>query len=181
MELTDRVIIEDNGMNVELKHWCEAYTFQLREAADCPEIEENLRDGFPVLYTLSDAKDYIDSCIRMEGDKQLCRAILAGGNVVGSIGLFRCSNVFRYNAELGYWLARPYWNQGIMTEAIRQMCGIGFSTWDIVRIFAEPFGYNQASVRVLEKAGFIWKGTLKKGVFKRGSFVDYHIYALLKQ
>ncbi|MCD8080727.1 MAG: GNAT family N-acetyltransferase [Bacteroides sp.] len=168
-------------MHIELKPWCGAYAFQLKAAADYPEIEENLRDGFPVPYTLADAEAYIDNCLRMEGDTQLCRAILADGKVVGSIGLFRCSNVYRYNAELGYWLARPYWNQGIMPEAIRRMCQIGFSAWDIVRIFAEPFGSNPASARVLEKAGFIREGTLKKGIFKRGRFTDYHIYALLRE
>lgn len=168
-------------MNVELKPWCEAYKFQLKAAADYPEIEENLRDGFPMPYTLADAEAYIDSCVCREGDMPLCRAILADGKVAGCIGSFRCSNVYRYNAELGYWLARPCWNQGIMPEAIRQMCRIGFSAWDIVRIFAQPFGSNPASARVLEKAGFIREGTLKKSVFKRGRFTDYHIYALLRE
>ena len=60
----------------------------------------------------------------------------------------------RRTAELGYYIAERYWGKGIMTEAVKQICGHVFDKSDILRIYAEPFAYNTASCRVLEKAGF---------------------------
>ena len=54
-------------------------------------------------------------------------------------------------AELGYWLAVPWWGKGIMTEAVRAICREAFRAFDIVRIYAEPFARNTGSCRVLEK------------------------------
>jgi RimJ/RimL family protein N-acetyltransferase len=51
---------------------------------------------------------------------------------------------------------------------------------DILRIFAEPFAFNVASCRVLEKAGFTCEGTLRCNAFKNGRTEDMKMYALLK-
>lgn len=67
-----------------------------------------------------------------------------------------------------------------MTEAINQICNYAFESYDIVRIFAEPFADNQGSRRVLEKAGFELEGILKKSVFKNGRIKDSCIYALTR-
>ena len=72
-------------------------------------------------------------------------AITAEDQVIGSIGAFRQGNIHSRTAELGYYLAEAYWGQGIMTDAIRQICGLIFETTDILRIYAEPFAYNIGS------------------------------------
>lgn len=59
------------------------------------------------------------------------------------------------NAELGYWLAEPFWGKGIITEAIRKMVDYGFQTFDINRIFALAFWFYKDSQKALENAGFI--------------------------
>jgi RimJ/RimL family protein N-acetyltransferase len=45
---------------------------------------------------------------------------------------------------------------------------------------AEPFSYNTASCRVLEKAGFQYEGLLRKNAFKNGKIVDMKMYALIR-
>jgi len=105
-------------------------------------------------------------------------AIDVGGEAVGGIGLHPQSDVQRKNAELGYWLAEPYWGKGIVTEAVKQMIEYGFKTFDINRIFARPFGNNLASQRVLEKAGFKLEARFEKTFFKNGEFLDELIYAI---
>ena len=56
-----------------------------------------------------------------------------------------------------------------------------FATTDILRIFAEPFAHNQASCRVLEKAGFQLEGVLRKFAVKDGRVLDGKLYALVKE
>ena len=108
-------------------------------------------------------------------------AIEAGGEAVGSIGVFRKDNVYRKSAELGYWLAEPFWGRGIMTRAVEQICAIAFDTLGVVRIFAEPFAENTKSRRVLEKAGFHLEGTMRRSVYKEGRVMDSCMYALLRE
>ena len=82
--------------------------------------------------------------------------------------------------ELGYWLAEPFWGNGIITEAIQQIVKYGFETFDITRIFARPYGYNIASQKALEKAGFTLEARFVDTFFKNGKFEDEWVYAVRK-
>ena len=55
-----------------------------------------------------------------------------------------------------------------------------FVNTDIVRIFAEPYAYNEASCRVLEKAGFQFEGLLRQNAIKNGQHIDMKMYSVLK-
>ena len=103
------------------------------------------------------------------------------GHAVGSIGIFCGSDVYEKSGELGYWLAEEYWGQGIMTEAVKQICREAFEKFDIVRIYAEPFAYNAGSRKLLEKVGFSQEGVIHQGVCKWGKIHDYCIYGLLRE
>ncbi|MEG0367580.1 MAG: GNAT family protein, partial [Coprobacillus sp.] len=92
----------------------------------------------------------------------------------------RCTNIHSRTAELGYFIGEEYWNQGYTTCAVKQICEYIFENTDIIRIFAEPFAYNIASCRVLEKAGFQYEGTLRKNAIKNGRILDMKLYAILK-
>ena len=87
----------------------------------------------------------------------------------------------RKNAELGYWLAEPFWGNGIITKAIVQIVEYGFMNFDITRIFARPYGTNEASQRVLGKAGFTFEGKFEKTLFKNGEYKDELIYAVRRK
>ena len=163
-----------------LVKWTLDFVSDTAAAANNPKIAERLRNGFHNPYTAEDAEEFIKSCIENEGKGQLCRAIFADGKAVGSIGVFCRDDVYCKSAELGYWLSEDYWGQGIMTEAVKQICAEAFERFDIFRISAEPYAANSGSCRVLEKAGFIREGTLKKSVFKNGKLYDSFIYAMVK-
>ena len=107
-------------------------------------------------------------------------AVTTESKVIGSIGIFRQKNIHRQTAELGYFIAEGYWGKGIMTEAVKQSCKYVFDNSDIIRIYAEPFAYNAASCRVLEKAGFQYEGTLRNNAVKNGKVIDMKMYSLLK-
>jgi RimJ/RimL family protein N-acetyltransferase len=107
-------------------------------------------------------------------------AIDIDGVAVGSIGITPQTDVREKNAEIGYWLAEPFWGQGIATRAVIQLVEYGFKTYDITRIFACTFSTNPASQRVLEKAGFVCEARLKDAMYKNGIFMDELIYAVRK-
>lgn len=168
-------------MDFTLRPWRREDAAAIVPYADDPLVARNLRDVFPNPYTLADAQGFISSCIEREGRGQLCRAIVVDGRAVGSIALILGDDVYRKSAELGYWLGRPFWRQGIMTAAVKEMCALGFGTWDIVRIHGSPYARNAGSRGVLEKAGFILEGIQRKSVFKSGEFLDSCIYARLRE
>ena len=144
-------------------------------------VLDNLNDGIPFPYTLSDAKDFIASLNDLDSNKVFIWAITANGVVVGGISIFRRENVRRLTAELGYYLAEEHWGKGIMVQAIHQACQYVFQNTDIVRIFAEPFCTNHASHRVLEKSGFTCESILKMGAIKNNCVLDTKCYVLLKK
>jgi ribosomal-protein-alanine N-acetyltransferase len=87
---------------------------------------------------------------------------------------------YGHRAEIGYWLAKPLWGQGIMTDVVRSACAFAIEEWKLVRITAHVFVSNKASARVLEKSGFEFEGLLRKHHKKDGKFLDSKLYALVK-
>lgn len=143
-------------------------------------VLDNLRDGLPYPYTPADAREYIAAMLEVDPTKTFPFAIAVEDRAVGSIGVFRQENIHFRTAELGYYLGRPYWGQGLMTSAVQQAVDYVFQHSDILKIFAEPFAHNQASCRVLEKAGFSLEGVLKCHAVKNGEILDMKLYARLK-
>jgi len=135
----------------------------------------NLRDGFPHPYTMADAELFLSN-VRAK-NPETAFAITSGDDVIGSIGLNIGKDVHRRTAELGYWLAEPFWNRGIVTEAVQIIVAYGFKNFDLVRIFAEPYASNTASAKILEKCGFEFEGCLKSSVLKDGKILDQLLYA----
>lgn len=134
----------------------------------------------PTPYTEQDGLDFISAMLSADANETFAFAITTEGKVIGSIGVFRQGNIHRRTAELGYYIAEAYWGKGLMTKAVRQICRYVFDNSDILRIYAEPFAFNAASCRVLEKAGFQYEGTLRSNAVKNGSVIDMKMYSLLK-
>lgn len=143
--------------------------------------QNNLRDGFPYPYTKQDGEAFLASVLAADPQELFSFAILADGQLAGSIAARRQGNIHRRTAELGYHLGEPYWGKGIATCAVQQLCRHLFATTDLLRIFAEPFSTNHASCRVLEKAGFQREGLLRKNAVKNGVVRDMVLYALVRE
>ncbi len=145
--------------------------------ADNPNVSAGLRDAFPSPYRLEDASCFLKSAT-LPGSTQF--ALVAADAVVGGIGWVPRTDVDRFTAEIGYWLGEPFWGRGWMTHAVR-----AFADWllgpsspaRLARLEARVYDFNQASARVLEKAGFVFEGRHRCAVFKRGAFHDALSYA----
>lgn len=167
-------------MKCNIRKWKLSDAKDLAVALSNRKIQDNLRDGLPYPYTEQDGADYISSMLSANENDTFAFAITVDNKVVGSIGVFRQGNIHRQTAELGYYVAEEYWGKGIMTEAVKQICECVFDKSDIIRIYAEPFAYNIASCRVLEKAGFQYEGTLRSNAVKNGKVIDMKMYSLLR-
>ena len=168
-------------MKCRIRKWELSDAKDLAAALSNKNVQDNLRDGLSYPYTEQNGKEFISAMLSADENETFAFAITVDNIVIGSIGIFRQSNIHRQTAELGYYIAEEYWGKGIMTEAVRQICKYVFSESDIIRIYAEPFAYNIASCRVLEKVGFQYEGTLRSNAVKNGKVIDMRMYSLLKE
>lgn len=164
---------------IKLRPWTMADLPNLVIHANDYSIARYMTDAFPYPYTEADAERYITMVSQASPANVF--AIEVDGEAVGSIGVFPQGDIMRRNAEMGYWLAAQYRGRGIVLQAIQQMVSYGFDTWDIVRIYARPYGSNKASQRVLEKAGFALEARIAQNIFKYGEFEDELIYAVRRK
>ena len=168
-------------MAVRLRTWTLADAPALAKLINNKKVQDNLRDGLPFPYGEEDAKAFLSAVLASDPDQNLAFAIEADGKLIGSISATRCANIHFRTAELGYYLGEPYWGKGFATEAVRQICDYIYRDTDIIRIFAEPFAYNTASCRVLEKAGFQLEGLLRSNAVKNGRILDMKMYARIRE
>ena len=158
---------------VLLRPWHEDDYRSLARYADNPRIATYMRDGFPSPYTREDALRFI----RMAGSTPgILYAIEVNGEAAGGIGIHRLDDVYRGTAEIGYWLAEPFWGRGIATAAVGAIIPVAFGLPGIVRIQAGIFANNPASMRVLEKCGFIREAVHRNAVTKQGVVMDEVMY-----
>jgi ribosomal-protein-alanine N-acetyltransferase len=98
---------------------------------------------------------------------------------IGSCGCFWASIPNR-TMELGYWVAEQFWGKGIAVEASRAVVSLAFREFEPERMQARVIAGNVASLRVLDKLGFRYEGTLRSSLLRRGKFEDVLIYSMLR-
>jgi RimJ/RimL family protein N-acetyltransferase len=147
--------------------------------ANSRQIWLNLRDRFPHPYTLSDAKLWIQYAKNQK--PQTDYAIDVSGNAVGGISLVLHDDIERCSAEIGYWLGESFWGRGIMTAALKSLTEYAFKEFNLTRVYALPFSRNASSAKVLEKAGYICEGVLRRSAIKDGEIIDQLMYARTDQ
>ena len=162
-----------------LRPWREGDEPSLIRHADNREVSRRLRDRFPHPYTRADAEWWV--AFAKQQDPQTQFAIEVDGEAAGGIGLEPGSDIERRTAEIGYWLGEAVWGRGIATAAVRAVTGYGFEALDLTRVFAVPFASSSASIRVLEKCGYVREGTMRRSAIKEGVVIDQVLYDLTDQ
>lgn len=167
-------------MKTELLKWNEDRIQDLLYI--CNNVERRfLSDRIPFPYTEADGKCWLDMVAAEDESNGLFRAVSVDGKIVGNITIERKSDVYRKDGELGYLLLEEYWSQGIMTEAVRQMCAEAFDKLGLIRISALVYAENIASQRVLEKNGFVHEGVKRQAAYKNEKLHDVYLYGKLKE
>lgn len=163
------------------------FTLRPLKLSDLNALTKNVNDKtiarytgrIPYPYTVQNGRSWLRRKIQ-EQKKRIAypRAIDINGELVGIIEI--CRIIRGHKASLGYWIAKKYRDQGIMSRAIREMVRYGFKTLKLKRIYAYVFPQNIASQKVLERNGFVKEGLLIKHVRKDNKFRDLFIFAKVK-
>ena len=161
---------------MELRHWTLSDKMELTNL--CNAVDRRfLSDRLPNLYTEKDAEEWLKMVTDNDAITGIYRAIVCDGKLIGSVSVEKKDD----DVEIGYMLLNEYSNKGIGTEAVRQVCSIAFKDLSLEQITANVFQPNIASIRVLLKNGFKYKGTIPNAVIKDGQVYDLLIYVLTKE
>lgn len=144
------------------------------------KIFSDLTSNIPYPYTEKDAESWLEmsreAFIHKTGytfairDKQ--------HRMMGAVGIHdRGDN----KAELGYWLAVPFWSKGYVTEAAKAVIDFGFETLKLNKIYATHFLNNSASGRIMQKIGMEKEALLKQHIKKEEDYLDILMYSLFKK
>jgi ribosomal-protein-alanine N-acetyltransferase len=162
-----------------IRHWRLDDAAALSRHANSRKIWAALRDRFPHPYTPDDADAWVRHCVRAMPVTDF--AIEVEGEASGGIGVVLRSDVERIDAELGYWLGESCWGRGLMTRALQAFVPWALERFDLARLHAHVFDFNEASARVLEKAGFSLEGRLRSAALKDGRVIDQLLYARIRE
>ncbi len=162
---------------VHLRPWKPEDAGALAAICNSRKIWINVRDNFPHPYTITNAVSWI----AFNKDKQPVDnfAIIYDFQLAGSIGIITKDDIYRKSIEIGYFIGEHFWGKGIATEAVGQLLQYISSHFDAIRIYAEVFDNNKASMRVLEKNGFHLESIRKKAVIKNNVVQDDYVWVKL--
>jgi ribosomal-protein-alanine N-acetyltransferase len=143
--------------------------------------DRTLRIPFP--YTENNAEEWLALVAKItekQGRPVHFAIRSATDALIGVCGLNDFEIGKSHRAEVGYWLAKPFWGRGIMTAVVQRVCQHAFEEFGLAKIMAHVVMHNPASARVLEKCGFLQEGLLRKHFLKDGKLIDARLFALLK-
>jgi RimJ/RimL family protein N-acetyltransferase len=137
----------------------------------------------PHPYTADDADRWLSSLQRpaeRSGHDSNWAIRDLSGQLIGGIGLEGDAATRWHRAEIGYWLARSYWGQGMMTAVVGAVCRHAFETIGLAKITAHVLPSNEASARVLVKNGFEQEGYFRRHFLKEGEMIDTRAFGRLR-
>jgi [ribosomal protein S5]-alanine N-acetyltransferase len=152
---------------------------QVQKYAGSPEVEDTTLN-IPHPYPNGAAEEFIQRTWEnaAKGESYTFAITRKGvDELMGVIGMHLETK--HDKAEIGYWLGKPHWGQGIMTEAVKAILRFGFKQVGLNRIYAAHFTRNPASGRVMQKAGMRYEGILRQGLRKGEGYEDEALYAIL--
>ena len=170
-------------MRIDLGEW-QIRSFRSQDAealagyANNRNVSRNLRDVFPYPYTIAHAETWISFAAQQSTETDF--AIADASEFIGGIGLRLQRDVHRRSGEVGYWLGEPFWGRGIATMCLQAFTEYAFSQFDLLRLYGYVYEWNPASARVMEKAGYVCEGRLRKSVVKEGQVLDQFLYAITR-
>lgn len=162
------------------------------QAADRPNLVLYLNDSaiqentlnIPAPYTLKDADEWlshVQQVFQERGAHFELSVRHEQHGLIGGIGCFMRTGLDGHRDEIGYWLAGPFRGQGIMPAAVSAYCNWMFSMRpNLARIEAKVYAHNEASCRVLEKAGFQREGLMRKATKKNNRLIDTWLWAIVR-
>lgn len=139
--------------------------------------------GLPWPYTKEIAKEWIKKHPQRENDGTSYEFAIClkqtPNKVIGCVSLMDINQKAK-RAEMGYWLNKKYWKQGIATEAAKFMLEFAFEQLGLHSVVARCFDINPASDRVMQKCGMTYVGTVRDHEFRFDKFYNVGYYEMLE-
>lgn len=124
----------------------------------------------PYPYRLSDAKAWLRSWrADRPADETGFTIDLEGEGLIGHVGYHQDVE----GTVIGYWLAQPFWNRGLMSEAVGAALDWYFTTTDAALLASGVFHFNKASLAIQRKFGFVETGSSTRLCLARGEEVRH--------
>lgn len=156
-----------------LRRWQATDAAAMQRHISHPEVGQYLGDWLPDDYTLAMAQAWVSGGWQALPGRNW--AVAHDGQAVGSGGIQPSGDTC--NAQIGYWLGRPCWGQGLGTRIVRCLTEQAFADSRVMRVVAHIRPENLASQRVCEKNGFVREGLLRMSALKKGRAVDTVLWA----
>lgn len=141
-----------------LRPWQESDAEALYKYASDPEIGPPA--GWPPHTDVENSRELIKHVLAVPETYAVC---LKDGTPIGSIGLKLKGNTDMTDrdneCELGYWIGKPFWGQGLIPEASRALLRHAFENLDMRAVWCGYYDGNEKSRRVQEKLGFVYQHT----------------------
>lgn len=165
-----------------LRGWADSDAESLYEYAKDPEVGPIA--GWPVHESVEHSKMIIRDVLAVPGTYAVC--LKEDNAAIGSVGLLFGENsnlvISEKEAELGYWIGVPFWGQGLIPEASRELLRYGFEELGLTRIWCGYFDNNVKSKKTQEKVGFLYSHTNENVYWKlMDDYRTEHIYSMTKE
>ena len=139
---------------LRFRPWLDSDAEALFKYASDPDVGP--RAGWPAHQSVEESLQIIRTIFA--SDHIWALELKATGEPIGCMGYYAYGesniDIGPDDAELGYWIAKPYWDQGLCTEALRAMMEYCLNVKHFQNLWADFFVDNPASGRVMEKCGF---------------------------
>jgi RimJ/RimL family protein N-acetyltransferase len=166
------------GTLVRLRRHEPADTSTLNDLINDPEVSEGL--GLVMPQAVSGYQAFLEAL-----EKDPSRSIFVIERIEGRVPIGSCSffmiETAPRTAVLGIWIGKPYWDEGLGTDAARTICRFGFDHMNLQRIELNVFEPNARAKRAYEKVGFVLEGTRRRSEFMDGHHVDSYLMGLLSE
>lgn len=158
---------------IELKKYTQDFSTEFAHIRNDKDVLSYAYDSVPFPFKEKDATEWIFLQMSQKPARRLF--IFWNNQLVGEIGITLKEDIFRLNAEIGYFIGKEYWGNGIATKAIGLMVDYVFENFEVTRINAGVMKPNKASMKALEKNGFLLEAIRKQEVIKNNKILDnYH-------
>ncbi len=160
------------------------------KTSDAPDMFEYASDQEVARYVMWDAHKALDDSLifimwtldRYQKDEagEWGIELKESSRLIGSMGFVKLDEA-NSCASIGYALANRYWGQGIMTEAVERLIEFAFGEMNLNRVEAVHFLPNEASGRVMQKAGMKYEGILRQRMYSKNKYWDVKQYAIIRE
>ncbi len=157
---------------VELKNYELQWAKEFAKIRNDAEVLQFAYDSVPYPFLEEHAQDWIEEQLVHDPARRLL--IFWNNELAGEIGISLGADIFRLNAEIGYFVAKKFWSRGIASQAIGLMTEYIFKNFEVLRINAGVMEPNKGSMRALEKNGYLLESIRKQEVIKNNIVMTNH-------